>query len=517
MSGKPNLEGKKKVGIWIRVSTEEQAKGDSPEHHKARAEHYASAKGWDACEVYDLAGVSGKSVMEHAETKRMMADIRRGHISGLIFSKLARLARNTKELLELAEFFREHNADLISLQESIDTGSPAGRLFYTIIAAMAEWERSEIADRIKASIAIRAKLGKPISGLVSYGYEFRDGKVMPHPDEAPVRKLMYELFAENKRKKTTAKILNERGFRTRGGGLFTDTTVKRLITDTTAKGEHRTNYTRSTGVKKKWALKPEHEWVINRVEPIVSDELWERCNAVFEARKTTGIRPTKRAVHAFTGFVFCRCGGKMAVPSNSPKYVCAVCKSKIPIIDLDGVFRDELKNYLAAPERVSEYVRAASQTMTDKRTLLSTLKKELDKVKQEVAKAFDLYRSNALSADQFKDWFQPLDARKKAIDEEIARAEAEIAVLSIDNISAEQVMSDAHTLYDRWGNLDGEEKRKLVELLVKRITIGEDEVAIELCYLPSFEMMTDEQRVHTGASSSARSRSPPRSTTSTRP
>ena len=79
------METKKPVGIWIRVSTEDQAKGESPEHHERRAKLYAESKGWDVREVYHLEAVSGKAVMEHTEAKRMLKDIRDGHITGLIF------------------------------------------------------------------------------------------------------------------------------------------------------------------------------------------------------------------------------------------------------------------------------------------------------------------------------------------------------------------------------------------------------------------------------------------------
>ena len=91
------------VGIWIRVSTEEQAKGEAPELHLERAKMYAVARGWHIAEVYDLAGQSGKAVMEHPEARRMMADVKRGHVQALLFSKLARLSRNLREVQDFGD------------------------------------------------------------------------------------------------------------------------------------------------------------------------------------------------------------------------------------------------------------------------------------------------------------------------------------------------------------------------------------------------------------------------------
>ena len=92
-------EPSKPVGIWIRVSTEDQAKGESPEHHERRGRAYAEVRGWKIREVYHLEAVSGKSVMGHPKAKRMLGHIASGHMTGLTSSKLARLARNTRARL----------------------------------------------------------------------------------------------------------------------------------------------------------------------------------------------------------------------------------------------------------------------------------------------------------------------------------------------------------------------------------------------------------------------------------
>ncbi|MBT4512856.1 MAG: recombinase family protein [Chloroflexi bacterium] len=488
------MQKKKSVGIWIRVSTEEQAEGESPEHHEKRASYYAESKDWKVAEVYHLEAVSGKSVMDLPETKRMLDDIRSGHISGLIFSKLARLARNTKELLEFSEIFRENDADLISLQESIDTSSPAGRLFYTMIAALAQWEREEIAERVAASVPIRAKLGKPLGGQASFGYCWKDGQLVPDPNEAPIRKLIYELFLEHRRKKTVARLLNEAGYRTRNGSNFSDTTVERLLQDPSAKGIRRANYTKSLGEKKNWVIKPESEWVLIPIEPILSEELWEQCNQILDEQRKKNKRPARKAVHLFTGTAFCGCGNKMYVPSNSPKYTCYKCRNKIGISDLEHVFHQQLKDFFFSDSEVTSYLNKADQVIRDKEELVFALAQEEQRIQQEMDKTYKLYLDDQITPEGFGNRYKPLEARLKQIQDQVPEIQGEIDFLKIQYLSSDQILNEAKDLYSRWPELNDEEKRRIVESITEKIVVGTDDVTINLCYLPtSLEMVASGQ------------------------
>jgi len=489
------MEKGKHVGIWIRVSTEDQVKGESPEHHEKRARYYAESKDWKVREVYRLEAVSGKSVMSHPETQRMLGHIKTGHITGIIFSKLARLARNTKELLDISEMFRESGADLISLQESIDTSTPAGRLFYTMIAAMAQWEREEIAERVAASVPIRAKLGKPLGGQASFGYQWQDKKLVLDIQESPVRKLIYELFADHRRKKTVARLLNERGYRTRNGSKFSDTTIERLLKDPTAMGKHRLNYTKSLGDNKKWVMKPKEAWVYQEVEPIISEELWNQCNSILNEQAKKNGRPAKKTVHLFAGLAFCHCGNKMYVPSSSHKYTCFKCRNKISALDLEGIFQHQLQAFFFSSDEIANYLNNADELIGDKEELLVSVNTEREKVLKEMDKVYRLYIDDQITPEGFGRQYKPMEERLKQIEDQIPELQGEIDFLRIQYLSSDNILNEAKDLYSHWPELTDAEKRNIIETITERITIAADEVFIDLCYLPtSSEMAAKEQR-----------------------
>lgn len=479
----------KRVGIWIRVSTEDQARGESPEHHEKRARYYAESKGWEVVEFYDLSGFSGKTVWNHPTCQKMLADVRSGRISGLIFSKLARLARNTRELLDFADIFKEAGADLISLAESIDTSTPAGRLFYTMIAAMAQWEREEIADRVAASIPIRAKLGKPLSGASPFGYRWVEKKLVPDPAEAPVRRLMYELFLEHRRKLTVARLLNQAGHRTRKGKRWTGVSVGRILVDSTAKGLHRANYTHGQGRGQAWILKPESEWIYREVEPIVSEELWDACYQLLQSQRVPGKRPAKKTVHLFAGFAFCACGTKMYVPSNTPKYVCQNCRNKIPRDDLETIFIEQLRGFFYSPTDVASYLESADQTIKERSELLVNLERERRGVAREMEKVYRLYLDDGIDSEGFKRINTPLQQRAEQLDDEIPRLAGELDFLKLSYLSSEEVISEGQSLYARWPALSVEDKRGIIENITERIIVDRNEVTLELAYLPSSKEM----------------------------
>ena len=475
----------KRVGIWIRVSTEDQAQGESPAHHEYRARRYAEFNGWTVVEIYNLAGVSGKSVWEHPECQRMLRDTKRGHIQGLIFSKLARLARNTKELLDFAQHFEAYKATLVSIEEKIDTSTPAGLLFYTMLGAIAQWEREEITSRLRSSIGVRAKLGKPLNGLAPYGYKWENKCLTLVPAEAAVRREAFELFCVHKRKGVVARLLNEKGHRSRSGKPFSDVQIERMLRCSSARGLYRNNVYRITtagGWKKE--IKPESEWGAVECPPIVSEELFERVAAILEEQTKPVRKPGKKPVHIFAGLLKCACGGKMYVYTRSPNYTCCKCKNKIGAAVLEEIFVGSIAENLADTEQIATHLARSQTKIAEHNESAAAIRAQCENLRQEMKKLYDLYMSDGLSVEQFKELNTPLYDRITQLTAELPKIEGEAAALTIDGLSVDAVAHEARNLAALWPTLDIGGKQRLAAALCTGIIIPDKdpEAPIEIVF-----------------------------------
>ena len=95
-------------------------------------------------------------------------------------------------------------------------------------------------------------------------------------------------------------------------------------------------------------------------------ELWDACEAIIKELEAKRKPRAKKTVYLLSGLLFCECGQKMYVPSNTPKYVCKKCRSKIPIDDLETIFIEQLKSYMLSPTELNSYLEAKDSDLQDK-------------------------------------------------------------------------------------------------------------------------------------------------------
>src|SRR5580698_8751793 len=142
----------KKAAIYARVSTPDQ----HVETQLYDLRKLAAQRGFEITREYCDRGVSGSKARRPA-LDAMMNDGRRGEFSVVLVAAFDRIARSTRNFLEIVDELSSANIEFISAREAIDTSGPMGRMFLTILGSIAELERSLIVERIKAGMR-RAKL-----------------------------------------------------------------------------------------------------------------------------------------------------------------------------------------------------------------------------------------------------------------------------------------------------------------------------------------------------------------------
>ena len=148
-----------RAAIYARVSTTGQ--GQSPEMQVRELREYCARRGWQIVGEYEDAGISGAKD-SRPELNRLMADAHRRRFDAVAVWKFDRFARSVSHLLRALETFNALGVAFVSLSEQIDTSTPTGKMVFTVLGAVAELERSLIAERVRAGLRNARAKGKKI-------------------------------------------------------------------------------------------------------------------------------------------------------------------------------------------------------------------------------------------------------------------------------------------------------------------------------------------------------------------
>lgn len=308
---KLNKEKKTRVAIYVRVSTTYQIDKDSLPMQKQDLIAYAKLMlGTDDCVIFEDAGYSGKNTYKPG-FQNMMSQIRAGLFTHLLVWKIDRISRNLLDFATMYSELKELGVTFISKNEQFDTSSAMGEAMLKIILVFAELERNITSERVTATMISRASNGLWNGGRVPYGYDYdSDSQKFSFNDaEYNIAKMIHDLYEEMRSLVRLARYLNEKGYRTRAGNLWSAVSVQKILRNVFYCGDYRYNVLKEGNRQK---VKDESEWVtISDHHPaIVSREQKERVIGILEknskfCKQNNLYKKQKKYSHIFLSHILC--------------------------------------------------------------------------------------------------------------------------------------------------------------------------------------------------------------------
>lgn len=215
---------------YIRVSTEKQADfGVSLEAQANKVRAMAEVQGAELAEIISDGGESAKN-LSRPGMERLLSLVDSGQVDAVIIAKLDRLTRSVKDLAELLARFERRGVSLISVAESLDTHTAAGRLVLNIMISVSQWERETIGERTREAMSHKKGNGERV-GTIPFGFRLAADRVHleANPEEQDVLSRVRELREAGYTLREIAAELNRQGFTTRKGSAWRHEYVAGLL------------------------------------------------------------------------------------------------------------------------------------------------------------------------------------------------------------------------------------------------------------------------------------------------
>lgn len=463
----------KRVAIYCRVSTQEQSEKDySIPAQKEKLINYCRSHDWIIYDMFVDPGYSGGN-LERPGIQRLIQEVKNFDI--VLVYRLDRLSRNTLNSLQLVEeIFKPNGVTFVSLTENIDSSTPNGIMMLSFLASIAQNEKELLKERTKIGREGRAKKGLFHGSGIPIGYDYEEGQLTINEYEALQVKEAYSLYLQGHGVRKISQILKGKGYKHKYGNWSFNSTVNNVLTNPLYAGKIRWNGKEFDGQHDK-IIEPE---VFKQVQTIRNN----RTNFNTKCFQSNSL---------LTGMLFCGiCGGRYAIVSSCGKdkiykYKYYTCYSRAKIIHM--IKDPNCRNKTWKMEKLDSIIEKKILHLSIEEFSVKPpiekkpnrgkeiIEKQIEELNKKINKLLDLYQMDStIEIKEIGERIRSLHEEKKALEETLKKYKEEKEPVVI----SKEFKNFLTAIPEKWKNSDLQGKRRILEALIEKIVLKDEEVKI---------------------------------------
>ena len=465
-------EVKKVCGLYMRVSTEDQAReGFSLPEQKERLEAYCKFKGFVIKDYYTDAGISAKTGNYRPEFERLKEDIKSKKINTIIALKQDRITRSIFDWEELMRFLEENDSYLDCVNDDINTTNANGKMVSRILMSVSQQEIERTSERTKVGLAGAIKQGH-IPHQAPLGYKHENKKlVIDHLTKDVVIRI-FELYHKGMSYQKISTLFNKE--QVLGKTNWRDSSIVAILENEIYKGDF---------VHGKRTKHP--TYYENVVEPIVSKEMWEEC----QVQKKKNSKSYQRTLtYLFLQKLRCpKCnrilGGKATQKKNGNiyyYYYCHDCKINFKESLVEEYFNDFVNELVEYDSVVNQFFLPMIKQKFDEPQ--EELKKDINKQNDKLERIKRAYINGVFSLEEYNDERKLVESSLEKLQNELDEATScetlnftpqdILLKRDIDYINKVKLEKEYKERTKTWKDYTREEKSELIMKYVDDIKLG---------------------------------------------
>lgn len=450
-NGKSIFDIPLRVTFYARVSTDKDEQLNSLENQvQYYTELIQSKPNWTYIAGYVDEGISGTSTKKRDSFNRMIADAKAGRFDFIITKEISRFSRSTLDSIQYTQELLEHDVGVLFQNDNINTLDSDSEFRLVVMAGVAQDEVRKLSERLKFGFRQAIKNGHVLGNDKLWGYDKKDCVLTINEEEAKVIRRIFDLYANQKMGiRRISQTLYDEGFTSRKGNTFNVLTIRHILENPKYKGWYCANKSQTVDYRsKRKVFLDESEWVMYpdpSVPAIVSEELWDRANALYKQRSQQMMSHQSAAEfhnrYPYSGKIICEEHGtsfhrqvlksakgdkevwQCRVYRNRGRAACSAPQLRSAELDqiMAQIFDQLAQNKQAIVEAVMKVIRSVPDEHDYQRDALR-LEEDLSAIHAKKDRLLEISIAGAITIDEFK-------KRNDGFNEQIQELEEQLTVL----------------------------------------------------------------------------------------